>query len=97
MSESPGTPYILDLESLARLLNVQPKKLSYIIYKLKDEDRYTQFEIPKKRGGSRTITAPDGRLKAIQSRLAKELLKVYPERHCVHGYVKGRSIKNQCQ
>lgn len=94
MSDSPGILSVLDLESLAKLLKVQPKKLAYIIYKVKDEDRYTQFEIPKKRGGTRTITAPDKRLKTIQSRLAKKLLEVYPERHIVHGFARGKSIRS---
>lgn len=94
MSERSGILSVLDLESLARLLDVQPKSLAYIIYKVKDEDRYSQFEIPKKSGGTRMITAPDGRLKTILSRLAKELLKVYPERHCVHGFAKGKSIRS---
>jgi RNA-directed DNA polymerase len=85
---------VFDLESLAQLLKTQPRKLAYIIYKIKDEDRYAQFEIPKKRGGTRTITAPNKGLKTIQSRLAKEFLKVYPERHCVHGFTKGKSIRS---
>lgn len=94
MSERPGILTVCDLESLARLLKVQPKALAYIIYKVEDKDRYSQFEIPKKRGGTRIITAPDDRLKTIQSRLAKEFLKVYPERHCVHGFAKGKSIRS---
>lgn len=97
MSERPGILSVCDLESLARLLKVQPKALAYIIYKVKDEDRYSQFEIPKKRGGTRQITAPDDRLKTIQSRLAKELLEVYPDRHCVHGFAKGKSIRSNAR
>ena len=94
MSNRPKLLSVYNLESLARLLRVQPKKLAYIIYKVKDEDRYHQFDIPKKGGGTRTITAPDERLKTVQSRLAKELLMMYPERHCVHGFVKGKSIRS---
>ena len=94
MSETPGILSVYDLESLARLLKVQTKSLAFIIYKVKDEDRYRHFEIPKKRGGMRNITAPDDRLKTIQSRLAKELLKVYPDRNCVHGFAKGKSIRS---
>lgn len=97
MAESPEILSVYDLDSLARLLKVQPKNLAYIIYKVKDEDRYTTFEIPKKRGGTRMITAPDDRLKTIQSRLAKELLKAYPDRHCVHGFAKGKSIRSNAQ
>lgn len=94
MSERPGILSVYDLDSLARFLKVQPKKLAYIIYKVEDEDRYSEFEIPKKRGEVRKITAPDSRLKTVQSRLAKALLEVYPERHCVHGYCKAKSIRS---
>ena len=97
MADTPGILAVYNMESLAALLRIQPKKLAYIIYKVKDEDRYSTFEIPKKRGGARTITAPEGRLKTIQRRLAAELLEAYPERHCVHGFAKGKSIRSNAR
>ena len=97
MSDGLSLLSVKDLETLAQLLGVQPKNLAYLIYKVKDTDRYTRFEIPKKSGGTRIITAPDIRLKKIQSKLAQALLEVYPERHCVHGFAKGKSIRSNAR
>lgn len=53
---------------------------------------YTQFEIPKKSGGVRTITAPAWCLKHLQRYLADLLSSCFEPEDCVHGFVKGRSV-----
>lgn len=53
---------------------------------------YRQFEIPKKSGGVRTITAPKWCLKHLQRYLADLLSSCYEPEDCVHGFVKGRSV-----
>jgi len=55
-------------------------------------ERYREFEVPKKAGGSRWISAPNKRLKLIQSNLAQVLSAIYNPSIAVQGYVKGRSI-----
>lgn len=59
-----------DRKALARLLGYKPSALTSIIYQTPLADRYTTFEIPKKRGGHRTIKAPNLKLKKLQSHLA---------------------------
>ena len=66
------------LRDLAHILGYQPKALSYIIYKLPTDQRYSNFEIPKKSGGRRSIAAPCKHLKVLQRRLA-DLLYQYVE------------------
>lgn len=61
------------LGDLAHILGYKPKSLSYILYKIPDDSKYTEFEIPKKSGGVRTIQAPTPRLKKLQKRLANLL------------------------
>ncbi|AUM73772.1 retron Ec67 family RNA-directed DNA polymerase/endonuclease [Paracoccus jeotgali] len=61
------------LSNLAHLVGYEPKKLSYILYKIPDEAKYTEFEIPKATKGVRKISAPIPELKLAQSRLAKVL------------------------
>ncbi len=97
MPDIPPLLSVSNISSLASLLRIKPKSLSYLIYKVKNEDRYHIFEIPKKSGGARIIYAPDNRLKTIQRRLSKELLLVYPARTCVHGYVNGRNIRSNAR
>lgn len=55
---------------LASFLKVPKRKLSYILYVKKIENCYHTFEIPKKSGGTRVISAPTDDLKFIQRRLA---------------------------
>lgn len=62
-----------DLSDVALLVGYQPKKLSYILYKIPDEAKYTEFEIPKSTKGVRKISAPIAELKLAQSRLSKIL------------------------
>jgi RNA-directed DNA polymerase len=91
------------LNDVANLLGVKPSALAFVLYKIPNENRYVTFTVPKKSGGERTISAPNARLKLIQSRLGKLLeqcqleveaaLKV--KRQCVlaHGFRTGFSIQ----
>lgn len=47
------------LRDLALILGVQPKTISYILYKLPEAQKYHSFEIPKRNGGVREINAPE--------------------------------------
>lgn len=64
---------------LAHLLNVPPYLLTYRLYKIRPENQYHTFSIPKKSGGSRTIKAPEKDLKNIQSALSDLLLDCLDE------------------
>lgn len=56
-------------KDLARILGFKPKALTAIIYQTPPALRYTEFEIPKKSGGTRTIKAPNEKLKKLQLHL----------------------------
>lgn len=58
---------------------------------------YSQFNISKRSGKVRTITAPDRRLKIIQRKLAPLLDGLYRLRNPVHGFVLGRSVKSNAE
>ncbi len=59
-----------DRKALARLLGFKPSALTSIIYQTPLPDKYTTFDIPKKYGGTRTIKAPNPKLKKLQTHLA---------------------------
>jgi RNA-directed DNA polymerase len=88
------------LSDLAKLLGFVPKAVSYILYKVPDADKYREFDIPKKSGGTRTIKAPSQPLRLLQVRLADlitdcmhELMKDNPRLYAAsHGFRKGRTI-----
>lgn len=48
---------------------------------------YVEFEIPKRNGGSRKISAPNPVLKNIQKYIASSFLEDIHFRSCVHAYV----------
>lgn len=88
------------LSDLARLIGYKPRSLGFLIHQIDDDAKYTEFEIPKKSGGTRKISAPIARLKAVQVRLADLLYDCVDEinrenvvkTHISHGFRRGRSI-----
>lgn len=61
------------IHDFAPLIGFEPKKLAYLLFKETPEKKYSQFTIPKKSGGVRTINAPQKGLKLAQKRLANIL------------------------
>lgn len=93
------------LSDVALLLGVTPKGLAYSIRIQPEASRYSEFTIPKKSGGSRTIHAPEPGLKLIQTRLAAMLQDcisdINKERKIddalSHGFRRGKSIVTNAQ
>lgn len=52
---------------------------------------YTQFEIPKRRGGVRVLAAPKRRVKAAQQWVLDNILSKIAVHEAAHGFVPGRS------
>lgn len=55
--------YKVAREEVARLISVDLKEITYVLYKVKVENSYTSFEIPKKNGEARVIDTPNDKLK----------------------------------
>ncbi|WP_292686939.1 reverse transcriptase family protein [Novosphingobium sp.] len=88
---SPQSPELGDEASLLAHLGLSPKELKKIWWYR--ERMYAQFSIAKGGGKVRHITAPDKRLKILQSKLAPLLDQLYRVRNPVHGFVPARSVK----
>ena len=58
------------LQHVASLLQFQPKALAYILYKKPALTKYSSFEITKRSGGVRKISAPAPDLRLLQQRLS---------------------------
>ena len=67
------------IQEIAKVLGFEPRKLAYILYKQSDSSKYKEFKIPKKSGGFRQISAPNGGLKLLQTRLAELLQECQEE------------------
>ncbi|WP_421921718.1 retron Ec67 family RNA-directed DNA polymerase/endonuclease [Marinobacter salarius] len=79
MSRLATLKVIKTKKELAEILGIKPSALTYTLYILKPENQYISFQIPKRNGGKRTIDAPIGRIKIIQSKLSKLLLDCIDE------------------
>jgi RNA-directed DNA polymerase len=76
--------------SVAALLGVSERDLVYLLYR--GGKKYESFDLPKKSGGMRRISAPTSSIKILQKRLNQVLRTVYAPRSGVHGFTLGRSI-----
>lgn len=88
-------PELANEDSLLMHLGLSPKELKKIWWYR--ERMYAQFAIAKGGGKIRQITAPDKRLKILQSKLAPLLNQLYRVRNPVHGFVPRRSVKSNAE
>ena len=85
---------------VAKLINVELRAITYVLYKEGIEKSYTSFEIPKKAGGTRVIDSPNKQLKRIQRRLGKKIYDIHKNyldqnriaSNISHGFEVGKGI-----
>lgn len=88
----PELPSWQKKDELAAALGLPLQKLTYWLYRLPADRRYHTFELARRSGGTRPISAPIRPVKDLQRQLL-ELLKVgFAPTVYVHGYVDDRSI-----
>lgn len=73
------------------------KQLRYFSNPNRTKRRYTQFEIAKKSGGKRQITAPVRTLKSLLTYVNMILQAKYEPAPCVMGFVEGRSVADNAR
>lgn len=96
---------IKSIDDLAFVLNVEKRQLTGLLYGKGIDKCYTPFEIPKKKGGTRKIEAPNNSLKFVQRKLSRLLLDRLEvvnfenniHNNVSHGFYKKRSIKSNAQ
>jgi RNA-directed DNA polymerase len=97
-AEPPVTPLRLDgrplqtAEDLARYLGVEISEMLVLLYKAPDSERYRHFDIPKRSGGMRRISAPHGLLRQMQDKLHVAFKAHYDAHPRAHGFIEKRSI-----
>ena len=79
-------------EDVADLLGIREKSLRYFLFKRRPENMYNTFEIAKKNGEFRKISAPDKELKEIQKKLATILATIYEPKICAYGFISDKNI-----
>lgn len=92
--------HIQTKSDVAKLIGTSEKNLNFILYRLKPENMYFSFQVPKKNGGFRTISKPEKRLMNIQKTLSKILYshlddlrnKSYIHNSTNYAFEEGKSI-----
>ncbi len=87
MLSNKTTPY-----GLADCLGTSYGKIIKYYYKTSKSVYYSKFDIPKKSGGVREITAPSAQLMGLQVKLAEMLQDLYRPKLPAKAFIKGRSI-----
>lgn len=77
---------------ISNILEIEDRSLRYFLYVKRTENLYKSFQIPKKHGGVRSISAPCEELKNIQRKLAYILQLIYEPKICTYGFVKNKNI-----
>ncbi len=86
---------LIDGWSIAQALSYTAL-MRYATVKVRGEN-YIDFGIPKKAGGIRSISAPTGKLKAIQRALNIFLQSVFTPSACATGFVRGKSVRDNAR
>lgn len=81
-----------DPESVADLFEITSDDLIHHVFDVPPRRRYIRFNIPKRSGDLREISAPTKSLKQIQRRFNQVLHCVYKRKGPVHGFVSEQSI-----
>ncbi|TDG36965.1 RNA-directed DNA polymerase [Pedobacter changchengzhani] len=87
-------PAFDQVTDLASAIGLSLAELRYLLYqrKVSKINHYHTFEIPKKSGGKRVISAPKSRLKALQLWVLEHVLNNISINDVAHGFIKNRSI-----
>lgn len=88
-----GLPPLRTPADLAAALGLSVPRLRWLCYHTEAATRihYVQFEVPKKSGGTRVLSAPHRTLAAAQSWVLENILAKLPTEPAAHGFVPGRS------
>jgi RNA-directed DNA polymerase len=90
---SANLPILNTPADLAAALGLTISRLRWLCYHTEAATRihYVQFEVPKKSGGTRTLSAPHRTLAAAQEWVLINILMKLPVEPSAHGFVPGRS------
>ncbi len=89
-----GLPQLTSASDLAGVIGVTERELAWLTYHRGATmlDHYSRFQIPKKRGGTRTISSPKSRLRTAQSWLLDTILAPVPVHDAAFAFRPGLSV-----
>jgi retron-type reverse transcriptase len=89
-----GLPVLSTPADLARAMDISIPRLRWLSYHTVVASRvhYVTFTVPKKSGGTRTLSAPHRKLARAQKWILEQILNKLPVEPPAHGFLPGRSI-----
>ncbi|MBU8898758.1 hypothetical protein DRW03_11035 [Corallococcus sp. H22C18031201] len=91
-------PPLRTREDVAKLLGLGTADLDALMRPgAESGSSYVEFEVPKRSGGVRRLSAPRPKLKAAQRALLEQVLARMPSHPAAHGFVPGRSTVTNAQ
>ncbi|MCC9600189.1 reverse transcriptase family protein [Stieleria sp. JC731] len=97
--QAVNLPVLHTTKDLADAMGIEISRLRWLAFHEDVASRihYVSFSIPKRSGGTRTLSAPLPRLAAAQRWIYAQILRDLPVGDCVHGFVPGRGIVSGAQ
>lgn len=94
-----GLPEFENAAEIATAMNITIGELRFLAFnrKVAKISHYIRFNIPKKTGGDRLISAPMPRLKAVQHWILTHILNIVEPHDAAHGFRRDRSILTNAQ
>ncbi len=91
--QAAGLPVLSAPADLATAIGISIKDLRWLCFHAEAADRvhYVSFEIPKRSGGVRLISAPHQKMEAAQRWVLENILQKLKTEDEAHGFVSGRS------
>jgi retron-type reverse transcriptase len=91
--QSRGLPVLSSPADVARALQISVPRLRWLAFHTEAATRshYVYFEVPKRAGGTRLLSAPHESLAAAQEWILHEILEKLTFEEPAHGFIKGRS------
>lgn len=92
--QASGLPLLSTPADVAQALGLPLPRLRWLAYHSETvtQSHYVYFQIPKKSGGMRTLSAPHTEMARCQQWILGHILNLLPLHDCAHGFVKGRGI-----
>ncbi|MFO0606114.1 MAG: reverse transcriptase family protein [Polyangiales bacterium] len=89
-----GLPEWKSPDDLAKALGLTIPRLRWLTFhrEVDTGSHYRRWQVPKRSGGTRTITAPKRELKAAQRAVLRSIAEKLPVHGAAHGFLAGRSI-----
>src|SRR5262249_34911469 len=92
--ERRGLPLLATPADVAEALGLTIKRLRWLAYHADAPTRphYVYFEVPKRTGGTRLLSAPHDDLKKAQRWILEDVVEKLPVTPAAHGFVADRSV-----